>query len=227
MPAGYRAEPQAVRFALVSADGRRVTVSTFGGGCTRTGHLSADESADRVVVDLETYTFANATTCTSDARVWTESTTLAGPLDGRTLYDHASGKRVAYFDGRRLAAVGWLPPGAASPIDRPMGTGWERKYQFPRQHTAAPVKVTQTPTTAARPPYTPNPMLDTSPARVHGRPAMVVTQRGDGGVLVQARVLWVERGYAFAVDSMPEWAWQRPLTVSRLLRVAGGLRLPG
>ena len=226
VPPDMRADPQQVHFALVSADGHRVTVSVFGGGCTRTGHLSARETADEVSLDLETFTRADAMTCTSEALVWTESTALAAPVGSRSVVDRVSGKRVHWFDGNRLADVTWLPAGANGPADRPAGDGWARVYQFPHVRSAAPIDVIQTVTKASRPQFTPNPMLQSSSARVHDRPAIVVTQRGDNGQLLESWIRWVEGGYEFSVESVPEWGWQRALPVSRLLRVAEGLRLP-
>jgi len=224
---GYKAEPQPVRFALVSADGRRITAIATGGGCTRDAHLSAVERADRVVLRLAGITPAVITGgCTADLLVLTRATTLSAPLGRRRLLDATTGHRVRWFDGRRLAVPGWLPPGAAAPSDRPVGSGWDRSYAFPGHRHAAPVDVTQTPTRLTRPSYRPDPDLIFSWTTVHGRPALLILQRDHEGRLLQSELSWVENDFLMRVASYPEWAWQRPLPMRSLMRVATGLRLP-
>lgn len=220
---------QPVTFALVSADGRQITVNATGGGCTVDAHLTAEESSDEVGLKLLAQdTTGPEVACTSDMRVWQRSVRLVSPLADRPLRDLTSGKAVPHFDGRALATVTWMPDGSSAPSDRPEGYGWARVYTFPGQRTAAPVVVVQTPgDLLGGERFQAHGPLEASERRVHGHRAVLIVQRDGHGDLVQSRLGWVEGGYTYEIDSQPEWVYQRPLQPDTLQRIADGLEPVG
>ena len=227
-PKGSVSDLQQVPFALVSADGRRVSVTGYGGGCTLDTHLFADESTDRVVLRLYGYSPppSPGTTCTTELIVMTRSAVLHAPLGRRRLVDASTGRPVHWFDGRRLARVTWLPRAAAAARDALLRKGWVRSYPFPGHRTEAGIDVSQLPGALKPADYTPGRPMEVTRTHVHGLQAVITVQRDDHGGLIQASITWAERGWRLSVASAPEWAWQRPWSPSVLMRVADGLRLP-
>lgn len=219
------AAAEGISFALVSADQRTVTVTALGGGCTVDARLTAHLTADAANLGLTSYTRESpGGGCTANLIIWARSTVLSSPLGDRPLRDASTGKRIPSFDGRRLAHVGWLPPGARPPTDRPDGRGWSRTFDFPVR-TTAPLEIEQITGDHLDERLPPNPAFHVMRAMVHGRAARVLTQRDDAGRLVQTRVGWTEGGYTFVVQSSPEWVWQRPFEPSVCLHVARELQL--
>jgi hypothetical protein len=227
-PSGTKAVTQPVRFALGAADGRRITVAAIGGGCTEDAHLTGTETPETVTLHLFGYeSKGKDVACPANLIVWARSTLLRAPLGARQLDDGSTGKRVAYFDGRKLATVNWLPAGASRPADRPNGRGWARLYAF-KDPRHAPIEIDQVygnQLTAAQ--FQPNSMVAVRREMVHGHPARLVTQTGANSRLLQARLGWVEHGFTFTVSSSPEHTPQQPFGVSVLMRVANDLALPG
>jgi hypothetical protein len=223
-PPGTVARLEAVGRALVTADGRTIYTSATGGGCTRTAILTATESSTEVVLDLNGYTTTDThLTCTANLILWTRSTTLTTPLDGRRLIDGSTGRVVPYLDGHNLAAVTWLPKGASVAINSP-GEGWTRSYTFPGQRDVAPIDIAQSSTNLLHSEeFQANPDVDVSHLTIHGHRAVLVTQRLDGN-LVQDRLGWNEAGYTFIVDSEPEYGYQQPFSPHVIERIARGLQ---
>ncbi|MCW2672300.1 MAG: hypothetical protein JWP14_889 [Frankiales bacterium] len=218
--------PQAVTFALVSADGLRITVNAIGGGCTRDAHLTAVQTTAEVSLRLlADDTSGPGVVCTTDLHVWPRSMVLDSPLAQRRLSDVASGALVPYFDGQQLASVSWLPSGSEGPTDRPEGRGWTRVYEFPGQQAAAPLAIIQTPgDLLGTDRFQVSGALEASSTRVHGHEAILIVQRDLQGNLLQSRLGWVESGFTFEIDSMPDWVYQRPLQPDVLQHIADGVQ---
>ena len=226
-PAGTVARLEPVRKALVTADGDTIYTTAIGGGCIRTAILTATETSTEVVLHLNAYTAADKDTgCTLNLIVWTRSTTLATPLDGRRLIDGSTGRAVPYFDGRNLATATWLPKGAGTPINS-LGEGWTRTYRFPGQHDAAPIDISQGTTDLLHSDeFRANPDVRISYTHIHGDRAVLVTQ-SDNGTLLQDRLGWEQDGNTFIVDSQPEYGYQQPFGPDVIERIARGLQLHG
>jgi hypothetical protein len=226
-PAGTKPQAQPIEYALVSANGREITVAAFGGGCTVTAHLSATEAAGEVVLRLIGYEHTGRhIACPTNLIVWTRSVTLSEPLAGRRLVDGSTRKVVPFFDGRHLAALGWLPSRARLESNRPTGHGWERTYGFSSRH-AAPIQIDQVyGDQLGGDQFAPDPMRRNSHLLVHGHAATLVTQPGPHGRLLEAFLGWVEHGYTITVESLPEYRWQRPYPPRVLEHIAREMRLP-
>jgi len=221
-PAGTTAAPQPLRFALVSADGRRVTVNASGGGCTADLHLATAETRDIVTLTLTEYVRSGP--CAAYGLVTQRAVTLRDPLGPRDLVDGTSRRPIRYFDGRKLAAVRWLPSGASAPQDRPNGAGWIRVYNFAAHAAEAPLWIEQAPGDILGEDQFHPGVGTVTMATVHGHPARMITQYDDQGVLLQDRLGWFEAGYTYVVSSMPSLGSQRPLPPDTLERIAKALR---
>jgi hypothetical protein len=207
---------------LVSADGRRITVSAEGGGCTAALHLAPVETSDTVTLTLTEYVHDGP--CAAYATVTQRSVTLRDPLARRRLVDGTLDKAITQFDGHNLAAVRWLPAGAGTPQDRPDGAGWIRVYSFPGHPIEAPIWVEQAPGNLLGQDRFHPAMGTISTTMVHGRPARVIAQYDDQGVLLQDRLGWYEQGYTYSVMGMPSLGSQHPFPPNVLKRIADAMR---
>lgn len=222
------ATPVAVDFALVAADGRRVTVRGTGGGCMKAARLTATQTSAEVDLRLVRYDVkpTRHLFCSAVLTIWTRSVTLRRALAGRKLATGRLGTDVPYFDGRQLAKVGWLPKGARRPVDRQFaGRDWLRTYRFGKR-SEAPIQIDQIPGNR----------LDmselTSSAYVRHH-VDVQGRRGESAVqgdvrhgLAEDRLAWFAHGYTYIVESVPRWGWQHPFSPATLLRVADAMTLP-
>lgn len=224
-PAGATAEPQPLRFALVSADGRRITVNAEGGGCTADWRLVPTETASTVTLRLTEYRYEGGP-CAAVAILRQRTTTLQSPLAARRLVDGPSGKAITHFDGRKLATVQWLPAGASAPEDRPDGAGWIRVYRFPAHPAEAPVWIEQSPGNLLGEDRFHPGMGTITTTTVHGRPAGMIAQYDDHGVLLQDQIGWYERGYTYSVTGRPTLGSQQPFPPHVLKRIADAMRPP-
>ncbi|WP_042422459.1 hypothetical protein [Streptacidiphilus anmyonensis] len=94
--------------ALVSADGRRVSV-TETGQCLGSGLLRARGRGPTVVLDLRTVPHTGP--CVGGARLLVRQVDLAAPLGARTLVDAHEGTPVTVFQGADLLRPCTLPAG--------------------------------------------------------------------------------------------------------------------
>ncbi|SEL85869.1 hypothetical protein [Streptacidiphilus jiangxiensis] len=101
---------RAVGSALVSADGRQVSV-TETGPCLGAGELTAHESDTSVTLELRVVPHAGSGPCLGGAQLLVRSVALSAPLRGRRLVDRASGLAVPFFRGADLLHAGPLPSG--------------------------------------------------------------------------------------------------------------------
>jgi hypothetical protein len=220
--------PETIDRALVSADGLDVFVAAEGGGCTTNAVLTATEGTSTVALHLTSYSDNSTGACPADAITWTRSVTLTTPLDARRLVDGATGHPVSVFDGRDLAKVGWLPPGASRPKNSLFG-GWTRTYDMPGNSPRSAFLVSQQRGTALNAeqfgPEPGDPQIHLTLTTVHGLPARLVVERGHGH-LFEDRLGWVEDGYVMIVAGDPRIITQPPWPPRTLERIANGLRLP-
>ena len=115
--------------ALVSLDGRTVSVTTALAPCGETDTLIAAEQPARVTLTLE-YTYSKHPSCTGMPAFAVYSVRLQAPLRHRRLVDGVSGKPVPFFDTRGILRPGYLPPGYAFRYDAPDASEL-LTYQFP------------------------------------------------------------------------------------------------
>jgi hypothetical protein len=225
-PHGKRVEPERVTYALVSADGRTITVEWGGGGCTRSGRLYATSDAETVELHLVGYTTLPDSVCTADALAGPMSTTLPASLGSRALVDALSHKRVPFFDGNRLATIGWLPAGASKPVDGLIGRVWDRTFMF-SDPTEAPIDVAQFPGNALN-----GAGLQASSASVrstltiHGHPAILLRELDGGSTLSRAAVAFFADHYTYVIRSSMDSEAQVVFPPSVLEHIADDLTPP-
>lgn len=219
-----RRDGERIARALVSADGRTVTVPAEGGGCVIGVHLTATETPTQVGLDLSQH-LSKGSVCTGDIRLLQASTVLAQPLGTRTLVDQSTGLDVSYIPGQDLAEPGWLPPGAGSPRDTYLN-GWTRTYSFPDSSRIAPLQIIENPGRFANPDQFTSNRSSATTVSVDGTPAQLVVERAASGRIAEAFVGWVAGRYSIIVSSMPWVAGQRALSPRALMRVARGLQVP-
>jgi len=210
--------------ALVSADGRTITVPATGGGCVTGVRLSAIETPTEVRLDLSR-SMSKGTVCTAETRLLQASAMLAQPLGTRTLVDQSTGREVAYIPGQDLAAPGWLPPGASSPRDS-YTDGWTRTYTFPKASRIAPLQIIENPGRFANPDQFTDNRSNAVTVRVGDADGQLVVERATSGRVEEAFVGWVAGRYSIIVSSSPWTVGQRALSPAGVMRVARALRVP-
>lgn len=85
---GVTTQLQPIDHALVSSDGRQVTVPALGGGCIRRVALTATETPRAVLLSLTAYSVSGPhVACPADLRLLQASTRLDAPLGERDLVD--------------------------------------------------------------------------------------------------------------------------------------------
>ncbi|HVV75456.1 MAG TPA: DUF4232 domain-containing protein [Mycobacteriales bacterium] len=215
------AEP--IGYALVSRDGRRVTVMVTGGGCEKAIHLTASETASRVILRVTRYDVTGVdVACPANLTIGTRALLLGAPLAGRPLLDGSRNKPIPYFDGRRLASIGWLPPGARGPADSLDGDGWRRTFTF-ADPKLAPVDIEQVPGNHLGEAQLRDPAYLRRFVAVHGHRGVLAVQPTGAHEIADDRLGWYDNGYTFTVESLPRWARQHPLRPAVLIRVARSL----
>lgn len=218
---GSHTEGQKITSALVSADGRTITVPAFGGGCTTGFDLMATETPNDVRLHLTEHLSGGA--CTAVREYGQASTSLPSPLGARRLIDEQTGHAIAYIPSQDLAQPGWLPAGASRPRDTAMN-GWTRTYTFATSPRLAPLTITENPKHFANPgQFT---QRTATAVRIHGHPARLVSGRATPISVGETYVGWVANGYSIIVSSMPLRAAQRPLPAHVIMRIARALRIP-
>jgi len=212
--------PEAIFGALVAPDGRQVFVPYTAGGCVQGATLTASETGSRVTLVLR-QVLSGASICPADLIVGdVVGVTLRHPLWGRSLIDGSTGRRIPYFDGRKLLHVTYLPPGyrfsAYQPY--PAVTAWEREF-VSRGQASAPVEVEQVPGNTAVAPSWPV----TARVKAGGRLAALSVLTSGGQVFGRA-ITWRAGGYTFVVYTVMVRAGQRLLSTAELTGIANGLR---
>ena len=214
--------PAEITGALVAPDGRHVVVPYIGGGCGVGAKLKATETGSRVTLVLR-QVLSGASICPADLILGlTVMVTLPHPLWGRSLVDGSTGRPIAYFDGRKLLRVTYLPPGyrfsAYQPYPAPGVTAWEREF-VSRGQAFAPVEVEQVRGDTAPAPSWPV----IARVEVGGRRAALSVLTSNGQVYGRA-ITWRAGGYSFVVYTVSYRAGQRVLSAAQLARIADGLR---
>lgn len=100
--------------AIVSADGRTITVGEFpGSACGAKITAVAEETRSRVALFLRYPTPHGQTACVSDsaAKVIAQNIRLGAPLERRKLVDGATGRATEWISARLVLHPGWLPDG--------------------------------------------------------------------------------------------------------------------
>lgn len=220
-PPNTTANPVPIRFALVSSDGRTITMTVVGGGCTAESHVASVETGDAVTLRMTQYLVQGP--CLTNLTVGETSLTLQAPLGTRRLLDGYNGRRIKAFDGRRLAAVGWLPAGARSPRNSLDGAGWIRLYEFPAPRREAPIWIAQTPGNILGHEPFHSSYGTVTKISVHGLPARLSVERDEHGALARDSLAWLEDGFTFEVTSMPSTVPQRVFTPTQIEHVAQAL----
>jgi len=219
---GPSIQSQDISRALVSADGRTITVPALGGGCVTGVHLTAAETSAEVDLRL-TARVSGEGVCPADVVLLQASVVLPRPLGSRRLVDQATGRAVPYIPGQDLARPGWLPPGAGKPGNSFSG-GWTRTYTFPESRRLAPLEISENPGRFADPQQFADGGASPRKVSVGGKPARLVVE--DSGHLGDVFVGWMAGKYSIVVSSAPWYADQRTLSPRAVLRVARTLRVP-
>lgn len=222
-------------FAQVDATGTQVNVMAPYGGCDMPPRLTA--TADSTTVELTLYQVVVTHPhqgCSTAVRMGRAGALLSAPLGKRALRDAVSGHNLAYFDGKRLAKVGYLPSGYAesgtvAALAEPgsvtqAGVSWTRRYAPLGDQPGEPFLLQQTVHLTIAPEAPPT----------GGRP---VTVHGKQGVLLASgdTVLWYDGGYKFVLAATSDAATpaagvarpsSAPLSADELVRIANGVQLP-
>jgi hypothetical protein len=214
--------PEAITGALVAPDGRLIVVTYTGGGCVVGAKLTATETRSTVTLVLR-QVLSGASICPADLiEGLTVTVTLPHPLWGRSLIDGSTGRRIPYFDGRKLLRVTYLPPGyrfsAYMPFPSTSSVAWEREFTSPGRATA-PVDIEQLPGNVAVGPAWP------ASGRVSVRGHLAALEVGaSGGLVFGLAITWRAGGYSFVVYTVQVRAGQRLLSIAQLTGIANGLR---
>lgn len=215
-------DSQPIRHALISTDGRTITVPVSGGGCTSRAELVVAATQPAVRLRAQTVEMTGLP-CAAVGLLLQASTTLTQPLGARTLIDDTTGSAIPYISGRILSKPTYLPPGLVGPVDRPYN-GWTRVYTFSTASHLAPLDIVETPGPKTVPDL--SQIVGTPPQSVlvNGHRATLIAERGTTG-----RVLigWTDGNYSILVSSAPEYTTQRALAAHIVLEIARGLRPPG
>ena len=219
---GSSAEPQPITHALVSTDGRSITVPAIGGGCFARAVLTASQTPSAVRLRLTTLAAtSHDVVCTADVRVLQASTRLRKPLGRRHLIDTDTGRQIRFIPGKDLATPTWLPRGASRPQNSPIN-GWTRTYFFPSRLHRAPLTIQQNPRRFADRREFPTSSGVLTHLALHGHPALLWVEN-QGPAIQVVRLGWHAGGYWLIVESTPLRAHQRPLSPSAITRVATNL----
>lgn len=215
--------PEAITAALVAPDGRHVFVPYTAGGCVVGARLTATETGSVVTLVLR-QVLTGASICPADLILGdVTSVTLPHPLWGRSVVDGLTGRRIPYFDGRKLLRVTYLPSGfrfsAYLTYPVTLVTNWEREFVSAGQATA-PVDVVQVPGIA---PVVGPSWPVTARVKVGGRPAALTAGTSNGQVFGRA-ITWRAGGYTFIVYTVQVRGGQRLLSAAQLTGIANGLR---
>jgi hypothetical protein len=222
---GTSADLQPITRALVSVDGRSITVPAMGGGCVTRVVLTASQTVSVVRLRLSTFAaIGRDVVCASDVRLLEATTRLDEPLGRRHLIDTDTGRQVPFIPGRDLATPRWLPREAGRPQNSPI-SGWTRTYFFARRLRRAPLTIDQSPRRFADPREFPTTSGRLTHLTIHGHPALLWVETQGRGI-DQDRLGWHAGGYALIVASIPLRADQRPVSPSAVTRVATNLTLP-
>jgi hypothetical protein len=207
---------QVIPTALVSADGRHITVTGEGGGSVASLALAARETAK--VVKLSLLAVSARCPCTADLILEPVHVTLDAPLGDRRLIDAATGQTITFASGAKLATVGWLPAGfdttptdaiadavTTPPTSAPAPSrppAWARSYATVNPADPNVITITQ---------YVGDRLSDLRPALVPQQAVDVKGHQGfswhgggaDQGYAFQvsdSHVAWQEGGYTFIVE---------------------------
>ncbi len=235
---------QDIPAALVSADGRQVTVTGEGGGFVASLSLVAQETAKAVKLSL--LAVPARCPCTADLIVGPVHATLSAPLGDRRLVDAATGQTITLMSGTKLASVGWLPSGfQTTPADAiadaattpPTSTpaqsappAWARSYTAQDPADTNVITITQ---------YAGDHLSDlqssslaTQPVDINGHQGFTWHGGGaDQGYAFQVSgrgVVWQRGGYTLQVtdDLTRLLPGQTVLSEADVLRIARSLTLP-
>lgn len=236
---GLPALLQDIPAALVSADGRHITVTGRGGGSVVSISLAARETATAVKLSL----LAVPARCPCHANLILEPVhaTLSAPLGSRRLVDAATGQTITIMSGTTLATVGWLPAGfQTTPIDaladsgstQPVSgsPGWVRRYAAQNPADTNIITISQYPGDHTSDLQPSNAALQ--PVDVNGHQAFSWhdggADQGYGFQVVRRAVVWQQAGYTFEVeDSLTRVVpGQTVLAEADVLRVARSLTPP-
>lgn len=219
----YAKQPEPITQALVTAGDRYVVVPSTAGGCVQGGSvLTATETVSTVTLFL--WQVLSNGVCPADIAFGTAAVTLRHPLAGRSLVDGTTGRRIPYFDGRKLVRVTYLPPGyrfsayGSSPGFAATFNAWEVEYTSSGQVTA-PVDIVQVPGKSTSYPAWPT----TSRTTVNGRPATMEVLSTNGQVYGRA-ISWRTGAYTLVVYTAVVQTGQGLVSAAELNRVAAGLR---
>lgn len=202
--------------AVVSADGRTITIGGFPGPCFGTVQASARESAHQVKLFLRYVAPKQHGVCNEAVvLVLTRSVRLHAPLGHRELVDGKTGRPVAVFDGRLTLRPSALPAGLKfrylSPVALAGGAllGASEQAgcsQFYSSHKAT-LTIVQTSGHLSLPPGG------------RGRPVKIKV-RGQAGEASAGAITWQEHGLSMLITDTSIGSGKPALTVKQLIAIA-------
>jgi hypothetical protein len=212
--------------AIVSTDGRTITVGQFGTSCPATVKAVARESATRVALFLRFSTPRNPPSCMNAAApiIPAQKIRLRAPLSSRKLVDGRTGRATAWISARLVLRPTRLPRGyrlaeliPAVDLARAQSPGPAGCKQFYRSpNKASELEIIQTAGTLRQPGL----------ARAGGTPIRV---RGHPGHANRNMITWREDGltdYILIGVQNPQDSPQL-LTTQQLIAIAESAPQPG
>jgi len=203
--------------ALVSSDGRTVSVMGVGACDWSNMHLTAAEQPGSVVLTLR-YTRPLQDTCSGMPGYAAYHTQLQAPLGHRRLVDGVTGKAVPYFDSRHLLRPAYLPLGYQFRYDAPSATGL-LSYDYQAAPEGATVSCSQLYSRAGGPDLLVITQATggrlTWPTQVRPQPVIV---HGHQALAIPGRLSWTQGGQTIVVA-----ATDPDLPESELVSVAASL----
>jgi hypothetical protein len=207
--------------AIVSADGRVLTVAGYASGCGTTSALVARQSVAQVALWARDVVVSScrpgegALAAPPPLQI-----RLAAPLGKRKLVNGATGQPVPQFDARLLLRPGILPPGyrlrqVFPQLTGPQGHAIARValWYYPRTEKAGHLLITVSPDSPLVPrPWQSPPEPWQSPAK-HNR-WIRIRVRGVPGWASPSLIAWRQRGLIYSVSASPL------LTTAQLISIA-------
>lgn len=200
--------------AIVSADGRVLTVAGYASGCGTTSTLVARQSLAEVALRVRNVVVRSCMPGEGALQVPPPlQVRLAAPLGKRKLVNRATGQPVPQFDARLLMRPGILPPGYRLRQVLPQLTG-------PQGHAIARVQLWYSPPTEradwvviTESPESPLVLLPWQSPPQHGNWTRI-RLRGVPGWAAPSVIAWRQRGLIYSISTYT------PLTTAQLIAIA-------
>lgn len=209
--------------AVVSADGRVLTVAGYASGCGTASTLVARQSLAQVALWVRDVVVSSCMPGAGAQAVPPPlQVRLAAPLGKRKLADGATGHPVPQFSARLLLRPGVLPPGYRLRGVVPLLTGTEghpvvrvQLWYYPQPGKAGQLVITESPDS----PFVPRPWQSPpEPWQSPGKQGQWtrIRVRGVPGWAAPSVISWRQSGLIYSISADPPL----PLTTAQLIAIA-------